>query len=126
MQSFGRGALPLSCGKPKAITGALQVLSRNAPAGGGWYWSIIGNSMVVAGIKIGDSQVSKPAQITLGCSGFSELIVPRAAVKLAMFRHAVSKDNILEADPKVVITINRRQVETMILFEVTTVSANRE
>ena len=104
----------------------LQVLSRNVPAGGGWYWSILGNSMVVAGIKIGDSQASNPAQVTLGCSGFSELIVPRAAVKLAMFRHAVSKDNILEADPKVVITINRRQVETMILFEVTTVSANRE
>ena len=81
--------------------------------------------MVVAGIKIGDSQVSKPAQITLGCSGFSELIVPRAAVKLAMFRHAVSKDNILEADPKVVIMVNRRQVETMILFEVVTVSADR-
>ena len=104
----------------------LQVLAQNVPAGGGWYWSIIGNSVVVAAITIGASQVSNPAQITLGCSGFSELIVPRAAVKLAMFRHAVSKDNILEADPKVVITINRRQVETMILFEVTTVSANWE
>ena len=54
------------------------------------------------------------------------MIVPKAAAKLAMFRCGVSKDNILTAEPKVVIMVHRRQIETMILFEVVTVSANWE
>ena len=63
-----------------------------------------------------------PAIVTLCCSGFSEIIVPKSALRLALFRHAVSQHNILQADARVVITVNRRQVETMILFEVFTVS----
>jgi len=30
------------------------VLSQNVPAGGGWYWSILSNSMFIAGIKLGN------------------------------------------------------------------------
>ena len=85
------------------------VLSQNVPAGGGWYWAIIGNPIVIAGIKL----------------GFSEAIVPKAAALLALFRHGfkhgVSTADILRADPTLVIMINRRHVETMILFEVVTV-----
>ena len=103
------------------------VLSQNVPAGGGWYWSILSNSMFVAGIKLGNLfklTTNNPMQaiVTLRCSGFSEIIVPKSALRLALFRHAVSQHNILQADARVVITVNRRQVETMILFEVFTVS----
>ena len=40
---------------------------------------------------------------------------------MAMYRHSVTQETLLQADPAVIIQVNKRQVQTMILFEVATV-----
>ena len=101
----------------------------NVPADSGWYWTVLSNSVVIAGIKIGHTYSNWQSMVcvvlTLDFSGFTALVVPKASMRMVLFRFGLSKDDLLEADATTVLMSNKLQVGTTILVDVFTVVVSR-
>eukprot|EP00656_Telonema_subtile_P051092 TRINITY_DN6796_c0_g1_i5.p1 TRINITY_DN6796_c0_g1~~TRINITY_DN6796_c0_g1_i5.p1 ORF type:complete len:1237 (-),score=178.33 TRINITY_DN6796_c0_g1_i5:137-3847(-) len=78
------------------------VLSQNVPANSGMLIDILGNTAVVAVLKL----------------TFAAALVPRLAGLLANLKHGVSDPS---AEPHILISVYKTQVATMVIFEVVTV-----
>eukprot|EP00658_Telonema_sp_P-2_P023992 TRINITY_DN19625_c0_g1_i7.p1 TRINITY_DN19625_c0_g1~~TRINITY_DN19625_c0_g1_i7.p1 ORF type:complete len:687 (+),score=122.59 TRINITY_DN19625_c0_g1_i7:3-2063(+) len=87
-----------------SLPAAGYVLGNNVPAGSGWYYSLLSNSMAIALFKV----------------GFNSALTPALAKKLAMFKHASQEQPPL-ATSGTAIPFFKTQVVVMLTVEVMSV-----